>query len=92
MLQQVCGCFCLYGRQVKLLQQGQSRCWIMLLERRLCFYGRQGCFLQQVCFKRLLLQGCGGKHRRQEEEQEERQQDVWSLWQQLIELTLASAK
>ena len=55
MLQQVCRCFCLYGRQVKLLQQGQGSCWIMLLEGCLCLYGRQGCFLQQVCFKRLLL-------------------------------------
>ena len=64
----------------------------MLLEGCLCFYGREGCFLQQVCFKRMLLEGRSCKHRRQEEEQEERRQDVWSLWQQLIELTLASAK
>lgn len=55
MLQQVCRCFCLYGWQVKLLQQGQGSCWIMLLEGCLCLYGRQGCILQQIGFKRLLL-------------------------------------
>jgi|SaaInl25SG_5_DNA_1037380.scaffolds.fasta_scaffold00647_7 hypothetical protein len=64
----------------------------MLLEGCLCFYGREGCFLQQGRFQWLLLERGRCKHRRQEEEQEERRQDVWSLWQQLIELNLASAE
>lgn len=91
MLQQVCRCFCFYGRQGRFLRQVEVS-WV-LLEGRFCFCGRQGCLLQQVCVKRMLLQGRVSKHGRQEkEEQEERQQDVWSLWQQLIDLTSASAE
>jgi len=53
LLQQVCRCVCFYRRERRVLRQVEVS-W-MLLEGCLCFYGRQGCFLQQVCFKRLLL-------------------------------------
>ena len=67
------------------MQQGQSGHGLVLQQvcRRLCFNGRQGCFVQQVGSGWVLLQERFNRHQGQEVCQEG-QQDVRIVGRQLI--------